>query len=297
MDYQGGLELLKKSGRVDQDYLAWVQFKAGETAQALEAAQDGVRKRRNEVIPLARLVELQWLAGKEEDAKASLDELREISGFIDQSAPLYARIAQIASQLGYAEDWKVIKPPRPDTGLRPPLDWLGPLRWQPSPAPAWTLRDVHGGEHSLADFRSKPVVVLFFLGHGCLHCAEQVQAFGAASEEFRDAGIDIIAVSSDDAAGLRQSIENYGGPVPFTLVADNGLDTFKSYRCYDDFEQQPLHGTFFIDEAGLVRWQDISYEPFQDTKFLLAEAQRLLGQSKVSGRTVLPQSITAAGGQ
>ena len=33
---------------------------------------------------------------------------------------------------------------------------------------------------------------------------------------------------------------------------------------------------FFIDGAGLVRWQDISYEPFQDTKFLLGEAKRLL---------------------
>ena len=93
----------------------------------------------------------------------------------------------------------------------------------------------------------------------------------------RDAGIDIIAISSDDAAGLKQSIDNYqGGAIPFPLVADSSLDTFKAYRCYDDFEQQPLHGTFFIDGAGLVRWQDISSEPFMDTKFLLAEAQRLL---------------------
>jgi hypothetical protein len=37
-----------------------------------------------------------------------------------------------------------------------------------------------------------------------------------------------------------------------------------------------LHGTFLIDEEGLVRWQDISYEPFMDTKFLLEEAKRLL---------------------
>jgi hypothetical protein len=63
------------------------------------------------------------------------------------------------------------------------------------------------------------------------------------------------------------------------IVSGIGLDTFKSYRCYDDFEQQPLHGTFFIDGAGLIRWQDISYEPFQDTKFLLVETKRLLGQT------------------
>lgn len=288
--FKGGLELLRKAGGVDQDYLAWVQFKAGEIDKAIEAAQKAVRSRKNEVIPLSRLVELQWLAGKKEDAKASLDQLRDISSSIDTTAPIYARIAPISQELGYPKDWKVEKPPRPDTGMRPPLDWLGPVRWQPSPAPAWTLRDVQGADHALGDYHGKPVVVLFFLGHGCLHCAQQVQAFGGAAKDFADAGIDIIGVSSDDAAGLKQSIENYqGGAIPFPLVADNGQGTFKSYRCYDDFEQQPLHGTFFIDGAGFIRWQDISYEPFQDTKFLLGEALRLLGQPATSKSTARPQ--------
>jgi hypothetical protein len=47
---------------------------------------------------------------------------------------------------------------------------------------------------------------------------------------------------------------------------------------YDDFENQPLHGTFLIDGEGNVRWQDISYEPFMDHQFLLKEAQRLLAK-------------------
>jgi peroxiredoxin len=293
MAFKGGVELLRKAGGVDSDYLAWVQFKAGETDKALEAAQAAVRSRKNEVVPLARLVELQWLAGKKEEAKASLDQLRELSSSVDKSAAFYARIGPIAKELGYAEDWKVVSPPRPDTGIRPPLDWLGPMRWQPSPAAAWTLHDASGGNHSLGDFHGRPVVVLFFLGHGCLHCAQQVQAFGGAAKDFDAAGIHIVAISSDDADGLKKSIENYqGGAIPFTLVADKGLDTFKSYRCYDDFEQQPLHGTFLIDGAGLVRWQDISYEPFQDTKFLLAEANRLLGQTSAGKPGKLRQGIT-----
>ncbi|HZN32509.1 MAG TPA: redoxin domain-containing protein [Pirellulaceae bacterium] len=279
-EFKSGLELLRKAGGIDADYLAWVQFKAGDTDKAIEAAQGAVRSRKNEVIPLARLVELQWLAGKKDDAKQSLDQLRELSNSIDKSAPLYARLAPIAQELGFSEDWKATKAPLPDTGVRPSLDSLGPFRWQPSPALSWTLKDDHGADHSLADFHGKPVVLLFFLGHGCLHCAEQVQAFGKAAKDFSESGIELIGISSDDAAGLKQSIENYkDGPVPFPLVSDNALETFKTYRCYDDFEQLTLHGTFLIDGAGLVRWQDISYEPFQDTKFLLTEARRLLGQS------------------
>jgi peroxiredoxin len=299
--FKGGLELLKKAGGVDQDYLAWVQYQAGETDKALEAAQAAVRARKNEVLPLARLVELQWLAGKQDDAKKSLEQLRELSGSLDKAAPLYARIAPIAKELGYSPDWKLVKPVQPDTGIRPPLDWLGPFRWQPSPAPAWTLHDVHGSPRSLAEYRGRPVVVLFFLGNGCLHCAQQIQAFGTAAKDFAAAGIELVAISSDDAAGLKLSIDNYsGGAIPFPLVADRSLTTFQAYRCYDDFEQQPLHGTFFIDAAGLVRWQDISYEPFQDTKFLLAETQRLLGRSPPASLTPSPPppaQAAAAGGE
>jgi peroxiredoxin len=197
---------------------------------------------------------------------------------MDTTSAIYRRIAPIAKELGYSEEWKVAYAPKSDTGNRPPLDSLGPLRWQPSPALAWTLKDCDGGGHSLADFQGKPVVLIFFLGHGCLHCAEQIKSFGAMAKDFNDAGIQLIAISSDDTAGLKQSIEDYkDGPIPMPLVADNALEIFKAYRCYDDFEQQPLHGTFFIDGSGQVRWQDINYQPFNDPKFLLGEAKRLMG--------------------
>ena len=54
------------------------------------------------------------------------------------------------------------------------------------------------------------------------------------------------------------------------------MTVFRQYRCYDDFEKAALHGTFLIDAQGRIRWQDISYEPFMDTDFLLKESKRLL---------------------
>ena len=93
----------------------------------------------------------------------------------------------------------------------------------------------------------------------------------------------MIAISTDDPKTLKQSIENYdevGLPIP--LVSDASLNVFKAFRVYDDFEDQPLHGTFVIDGNGKVRWQDISYEPFMDPSFVLAEAKRLLSQDSES---------------
>lgn len=277
-EYQAALGHFKDAG-IDQDYLAWIELQAGQTEKSLKTAQAAVRSRKNEVIPLARLVEIQWQAGKQDEAKTTLAQLRDLSNSIDETAPLYSRIGAIARELGYSQQWKTVKPPQPDTGIRPPLDWLGPIHWQPSPAAPWSLSDVRDGSHALGDYHGKPVIVLFSLGYGCLHCAEQLQAFGNAAADFRSAGIELVAISSDDQDGLKQSFKNYqGAEIPFPLVSDNGLNVFKAYRCYDDFEQQPLHGTFVIDGAGRVRWQDIGPEPFMDTKFLAAEAQRLLGQ-------------------
>ncbi len=66
-------------------------------------------------------------------------------------------------------------------------------------------------------------------------------------------------------------------PFPFPLLSDASLESFRKYNAYDDFENKPLHGTFFIDSHQKIRWQDINYEPFIYADWLLEECDRLLG--------------------
>ena len=140
------------------------------------------------------------------------------------------------------------------------------------------LRDSDGDKIALKDFRGRPVLVIFYLGHGCVHCIEQLNLFAPIAAEYKSAGISIVAVSTDSVEGLKKTLDKSKTEdgFPFPLLSNDRLDVFKSYRAYDDFENMPLHGTFLIDGSGLVRWQDISYEPFTETKFLLTEAKRLL---------------------
>jgi len=99
-------------------------------------------------------------------------------------------------------------------------------------------------------------------------------------QEFEQAGFPLMAISTDNQEGLKTSIKNYDkGDLPIPLFSNDKLDVFKSFHVFDDFEKQPLHGTFIIDGKGNVVWQDISYEPFMDPKFVLQEAQRLLPQT------------------
>ena len=57
---------------------------------------------------------------------------------------------------------------------------------------------------------------------------------------------------------------------------DRSMEVFRAWNAYDDFEKQPLHGTFIIDPAGRVLWQDIGADPFEDPDFVIEEGLRLL---------------------
>ena len=88
--------------------------------------------------------------------------------------------------------------------------------------------------------------------------------------------VETVAISSDDAR-RRPALKNNkdGIKFPMPMLADPKLELFKRYRAYDDFENQPLHGTFLIDAQGNVRFQRISADPFLDVEFIKAEAGRI----------------------
>ena len=285
-DLQVAVTQLRKA-RADGLVLAKVQNTIGKKEDAAKTLESYLKSREKRVHPLAGKIEILWQNEKKDEARKAFDELREISGDIQFGSPVFDRLTTIAKELGYPDDWRIRKDRPDDFGDRPAIDSLGPFRWQPMPATDWLLKDTNGKSFSLASYQGKPVVVIFYLGYGCLHCAEQFQKFAPATQKYAEAGFELVGISTDSQKDLKQSIDNYKGGMPFPLVSDEKLDVFKAWRVYDDFEQQALHGTFLIDEDGLVRWQDISHEPFMDPDFLLKESKRLLAQDGKATRKIL----------
>lgn len=117
------------------------------------------------------------------------------------------RLAPIAAELGYAADWRLPHEVPADIGTRPNLDSLGPFRWSPRDAPGWTLPDPDGKSRSLRDYHGRPVIVVFYLGYGCLHCAEQLQMIAKKHDAIRAAGFDVIAVSTDQQENLKRAVK------------------------------------------------------------------------------------------
>ena len=274
--YADAQSALQNTTRVDRPLQARTHLAAGETDKAVTMIRDYVVSHKNETIPLAHAVAILWQAGKKDDAKAEFEKLRKLSEAIDLEAPVFQRLAPIAAELQLPVDWRQPLEPRSDTGIRPDLASLGPYNWQPSPAPEWSLIDHESKPMTLAERRGKPVVLVFYLGAGCLHCVEQLHKFAPKTEEFAKLGIEVIGISTDSPADLLAAHKNYTGTFPFRLLSNNDLSVFKTYRCHDDFESKPLHGTFLIAPDGRELWHDIGAEPFMDVDFLLGEARRTL---------------------
>ena len=292
-EQEQALDLFTKAS-VSNDVLIAAMIRAGKTEDAATKAAENVKSNPGEVRALGSQIEALFAANKKEESKAAFEQLRKISSTIDLDVAPMIRLAPIAAELGYAADWRLPHEVPADIGTRPNLDSLGPFRWSPRDAPGWTLPDPDGKSRSLRDYHGRPVIVVFYLGYGCLHCAEQLQMIAKKHDAIRAAGFDVIAVSTDQQENLKRACENLETVFPFPLVADPNMTVFREYRCYDDFEKAALHGTFVIDARGKIRWQDISYEPFMDTDFLIKEGQRLMSFDHLYPPSNLLDATTAA---
>jgi peroxiredoxin len=263
----------------------------GDSTNAIKLAKELVKDSTNQAPELALAADVFWHFAETNQAEKTFKQLRAISSAFDLDTPIFSRLAPVADHLGLAADWRVAAPKRKDVGNRPGLDSLGPFRWEPYTAPGWTLKDAEARPHSLADYKGRPVLLVFYLGSGCPHCVQQLSLLETAAKDFQSQGISIVGVSTESVTGLAKTAakSRQEGGFPFPIFSDESLKTFKSYGAYDDFERMPLHATFLVDGNGKARWQDISYEPFTDMKFLLAESRRLLTISKFNVASSMPK--------
>ncbi len=316
--FKSAADKLTRAGGEDLAWIGELKFLGGEKEAGVKQIRDQVRRRPSEAIPLARLAYVLGRGADDAgavqdvgtdvtdgsasspddgtppgpdstekpgqpdaDVQAAFRELGEATRSLDFDVEMFARLKPIAERHDVADqEWLTPIGPRADVGFRPPLDSLGPFRWEPSLAPRWTARDRHGNEVSSTRFEGQPCLVIFYLGHGCLHCVEQLQTFAPWVSRFEEMGVNVIAISTDTVQDLDHDIAMYDGDMPYDIhLADPDGVTFRRYRAWDDFENQPLHGTFLIDADGRIRWQDIGYEPFGDPKFLFGETRRVLQPS------------------
>ncbi len=275
-DAEAASDAIRRAGDIE-DVLAasWIG-QAGDHQTAIERLEKLVPARPGQIRPLALLVDQLWQAGRHDEAVKRFESLRGLAGSADLDTPLLARLTPVVEKAAAPTDWRLPAEPANDIGERPELDVLGPRFWSSYTAENWQARNADDVPISDDLYQGRARLVIFYLGFGCLHCVEQLTAIKPRVDDFVAAGIDVLAISTEDVDQLRKGVAAYGSELPIEIVADPDQQIFKRYRCWDDFESQPLHGTFLIAPEGTVRWQDIGHEPFNQVDFLLEESKRLL---------------------
>src|SRR6185295_8735518 len=256
-----------------KEVLARAQLRAGEKEKAEKTAKQAADAAEGQALPWLAYTELLLELGKRKEAEEAWRKVAPVLRQADPGLPPLKRLEEFAATV------KIELPEEKPTIVG--IEKLGPLAWESPAAPSFTPQAGEQDPFKQENCGESGVVALFYLGSKCAHCVQQLGKFAAMAEDFKKAHLAIVAISSETKEQMAQQQEKKGAELyPFPLKPDPSLHLFKAYRCYDDFEKTPLHGTFPIttDKAGQprIRWQDISYDPFMDAPFLLAECKRLL---------------------
>jgi len=143
-------------------------------------------------------------------------------------------------------------------------------------APDFQAVDQEGRPLSLADFRGKKWVVLFFYPKdGTPVCTKEACQFRDAYEQFVAAGAEVIGVSADSLERHRTFAATHR--LPFRLLSDNDGSVRKTFGVPKTLGFLPGRVTYVIDKEGVVR---LVFNSQLNPAGHVAEALRVLRESQ-----------------
>jgi peroxiredoxin Q/BCP len=100
-------------------------------------------------------------------------------------------------------------------------------------APAFTLKDQDGNAISLASFKGKKAVVLYFYPRDDTPgCTKEACGFRDSSKDLQKLGVEVIGISADGAESHQRFRVKYR--LPFTLLSDPGNKVMEKYGAFGE---------------------------------------------------------------
>lgn len=119
-------------------------------------------------------------------------------------------------------------------------------------APDFTLPNQDGKPVRLKDLLQKSAVVLYFYPKDDTRgCTIEACSFRDSYSDFKDAGAEVVGISSDSAKSHESFVAKH--KLPFTLVADEDGKVRKAYGVPNSLVFIPGRVTYVIDRQGKVQ--------------------------------------------
>lgn len=119
-------------------------------------------------------------------------------------------------------------------------------------APNFTLPSATGEMVSLQDFIGKKAVVIYFYPKDDTPgCTIESCAFRDSYDVFREAGAEVIGISSDSVSSHQQFAKKY--QLPFILLSDSQNQVRKLFDVPSTLFILPGRVTYVIDKEGTIR--------------------------------------------
>jgi peroxiredoxin (alkyl hydroperoxide reductase subunit C) len=121
-------------------------------------------------------------------------------------------------------------------------------------APDFTLRNQDGEDVSLADFRGKKVLLVFYPFDFSSVCSDQLSVYQGIKPQLEESGVEMLGISIDHSFAHKAFREKLG--IDTTLLADfepKG-EVSRAYGSYVDRVGMANRTLVLIDEDGNVEW-------------------------------------------
>ena len=131
------------------------------------------------------------------------------------------------------------------------------IRLEPgTPAPAFTLPDPSGAEHSLSDYAGSKVILYFYPKASTPGCTKEACDFRDNLASLKSLGYVVLGVSPDSPSAIARFAEKES--LSFPLLSDANHTVAEAYgawgekKNYGRVYEGLIRSTFVIDEQGVI---------------------------------------------
>lgn len=128
-------------------------------------------------------------------------------------------------------------------------------------APDVTLLSVDNEEVRLSDLWEQDLTALvFYRGDFCPACNRYLHSLQERSDEFRSAGLQVVAVSADQPSVEQKTVQAHG--LNFAVLSDSTHAAIEAYDVvYNEQAGYAQPAVFIIDTSGRVLYEAITSGP------------------------------------